>query len=62
MCAACVAFTEMLGLDSTSLRVDIQAASRVMAHATVDDLLADDNKEDITLEEAVCNYILFYFI
>ena len=61
MCAACVAFTEMLGLDSTSLRVDIQAASRVIAHATLDDLLADDNKEDITLEEAVCN-ILFYFI
>ena len=55
MCAACVAFTEMLGLDSTSLRVDIQAASRVIAHATLDDLLADDNKEDITLEEAVCN-------
>ena len=37
VCAACVAFTEMLGLDSIALRVDIQAASRVLDHAKVED-------------------------
>lgn len=53
VCAACVAFTEMLGLDSTSLRVDIQAASRVLAHAALEDLLGDDAKEDSTIQDAI---------
>lgn len=38
VCAACVAFTEMLGLDSTALRIDIQAASRVLDHAKLEDV------------------------
>ncbi len=53
MCAACVAFTEMLGLDSTPLRVDIQAANRLMAHAGLEDLLGDETKEDNTMEDAI---------
>ena len=62
MCAASVAFTEMLGLDSTSLRVDVQAASRVLAHATLEDLLGDDTKEDTTVEDAIGSYILCLFM
>lgn len=57
MCAACVAFTEMLGLDSTPLRVDIQAANRLMAHAGLEDLLGDNAKEDNTMEDAIGNYL-----
>lgn len=38
VCAACVAFTEMLGLDSTALRIDVQAASRVLDHAKLEDV------------------------
>lgn len=53
VCAACVAFTEMLGLDSTLLRVDIEAASRVLAHAGLEDLLGDDAKEESTMEDAI---------
>ena len=55
VCAACVAFTEMLGLDSTPLRVDIQAADRLLAHAGLQDLLGDDAKEDNTMEDAIGN-------
>ena len=57
MCAACVAFTEMLGLDSTPLRVDIQAANRLMAHAGLEDLVGDNAKEDNTMEDAIGNYL-----
>ncbi len=53
VCAACVAFTEMLGLDSTPLRVDIQAANRLIAHAGLEDLLGDEAKEDNTMEDAI---------
>ena len=55
VCAACVAFTEMLGLDSTALRVDIQAADRLLAHAGLEDLLGDDAKEGNTMEDAIGN-------
>ncbi|XP_078373747.1 spatacsin-like isoform X3 [Oculina patagonica] len=58
VCAACVAFTEMLGLDSTPLRVDIQAANRLMAHAGLEDLLGDETKEDNTMEDAITSELL----
>lgn len=67
ICAACVAFTEMLGFDSTPLRVDIQAANRLLAHAGLEDLSRDEAKEDNTMEDAIGNYITltsksyFYF-
>lgn len=57
VCAACVAFTEMLGLDSTPLRVDIQAASRLLAHAGLEDLIGDDAKEGNTMEGAIGKYL-----
>ena len=57
VCAACVAFTEMLGLDSTPLRVDIQAADRLLAHAGLEDLLGDDAKEGNTMEDAMGNFV-----
>ena len=55
VCAACVVFTEMLGLDSIALRVDIQAADRLLAHAGLEDLLGDDIKEGNTMEDAIGN-------
>ena len=45
----------MLGLDSTALRVDIQAADRLLAHAGLEDLLGDDVKEGNTMEDAIGN-------
>lgn len=62
VCAACVAFTEMLGLDSTALRVDIQAADRLLAHAGLEDLLGDDAKEGNTMEDAIGNCVNLAFI
>ena len=56
VCAACVAFTEMLGLDSTALRVDIQAADRLLAHAGLEDLLGDDAKEGNTMQDVIGNF------
>jgi len=61
VCAACVAFTEMLGLDSTPLRVDIQAADRLLAHAGLEDLLGDDAKEGSTMEDAIGNCVVQTF-
>lgn len=61
VCAACVAFTEMLGLDSTPLRVDIQAANRLLAHPGLEDLLGDDAKEGNTMEDAIGNYFTLAF-
>lgn len=67
VCAACVAFTEMLGFDSTPLRVDIQAAKRLLVHAGLEDLSGDEAKEDNTMEDAIGSYITltsksyFYF-
>ena len=62
MCAACVAFTEMLGLDSTALRVDIQAADRLLAHTGLEDLLGDDSKEGNTMEDAIGNGVNLAFV
>ena len=61
VCAACVAFTEMLGLDSTSLRVDLEAASRVLAHAALEDLTGDDSREDMTMDDAIGRCMSFPF-
>ena len=61
VCAACVAFTEMLGLDSTPLRVDMQAADRLLAHAGLEDLLGDDVKEANTMEDAIGNFVTLSF-
>ena len=61
VCAACVAFTEMLGLDSTPLRVDMQAADRLLAHAGLEDLLGDDVKEGNTMEDAIGNFVTLSF-
>lgn len=57
VCAACVAFTEMLGLDSTPLRIDMQAADRLLVHAGLEDLLGDDVKEGNTMEDAIGNFV-----
>lgn len=48
----------MLGLDSTFLRVDIQAASRVLTHAALEDLLGDDVRNDSTMEDAIGKYMV----
>ena len=61
VCAACVAFMEMLGLDSTPLRVDIQAADRLLAHAGLEDLLGDDAKEGNTMEDTIGNCVALAF-
>jgi len=61
VCAACVAFTEMLGLDSTPLRVDIQAADRLLAHTGLEDLLGDDAREGSTMEDAIGNCVVLMF-
>ena len=50
----------MLGLDSTFLRVDIQAASRVLTHAALEDLLGEDVRSDSTMEDAIGKYMLFF--
>jgi len=47
----------MLGLDSTPLRVDVQAADRLLAHAGLEDLLGDDVKEGNTMEDAIGNFV-----
>lgn len=57
VCAACVAFTEMLGFDSMALRVDIQAANRLLAHGGLEDLLGDNAKERTTIEDAIGKYL-----
>ena len=54
VCAACVAFTEMLGLDSTALRIDIQAASRVLDHAKLEDVEEAIGKQQRTRFHVVC--------
>ena len=61
VCAACAAFTEMLGLDSTSLRVDIETASRLLAHAALEDLTGDDSREDMTMDDAIGRCMSFHF-
>lgn len=54
VCAACVAFTEMLGLDSTALRIDIQAASRVLDHAKLEDVEEAIGKQQRKTFHVVC--------
>jgi len=44
-------------LDSTPLRVDVQAADRLLAHAGLEDLLGDDVKEGNTMEDAIGNFV-----
>ena len=50
---ACVAFTEMLGADSTYLRVDIQSANRILSHGGWEGLVDGDSRNVISPKEAI---------
>ncbi|PFX34693.1 Spatacsin [Stylophora pistillata] len=58
VCAACVTFTEMLGMDSMALRVDIQAANRLLAHGGLEDLFGDDALRENSMAEAIASELL----
>lgn len=58
ICAACVVFTEMLGMDSMTLRVDIQAASRLLAHGgSHEDLFGDNAMRENSMADAIGIYL-----
>jgi hypothetical protein len=50
---ACVVFTEMLGVDSTGLRVDVQACNRVLSHGKRESLQGTDGRNGKTLKDKI---------
>lgn len=50
---ACVVFTEMLGVDSTGLRVDIQSANRILSHAGRESFQGTDGRNGKTLKDKI---------
>ena len=57
-CYTCVVFTEMLGMDSMTLRVDIQAASRLLAHGgSHEDLFGDNAMRENSMADAIGIYL-----
>ena len=49
----CVAFTEMIGVDSTCLRVDIQSANRILTHGGWETLVEKDSRNESAPQDAI---------
>ena len=51
--SACVVFTEMLGVDSTPLRVDLQVANRILTHGGREGRLGSDLQDGETMQDTI---------
>ncbi|XP_048583501.1 spatacsin [Nematostella vectensis] len=56
--SACVAFTEMLGVDSACVRIDLQAANRILAYAGREGIMESECPEGGTLKDRIVSELI----